>query len=391
MEIAVFHPWFLTKGGAERLIINWAKRSRHDIAIFTWLLGTDTYKEVYDFEPRVLVRKISGPLSASKRIMYAIEGLRKRYNFEDYDGVVVSILGFSDLLSLRTQATKPLVGYVHTPLRIFSENTKNILKTRFDIVQRPFVLLARNTYAILERLAWSKYSALAFNSRLTLKRAAERGLIKQSKKDLQVIWPGVDVPKNLSLDKKESLVVYISRFSWQKHQLEAIKAWKILRKNNLIPEDYKLVLAGAITNERYFHLVKKYAEKDVSVEILPNLSEKEKWDILTRAKAFLFLAENEDFGISPLEAMAAGAHLITLPGGFFEVFEKIGCYPKQLLNPENLVESLVTALETFVSSEDHFLEHAKMCRKRLLSLDLSWDRFTREMDVFVESKVAERL
>lgn len=46
------------------------------------------------------------------------------------------------------------------------------------------------------------------------------------------------------------------------------------------------------------------------------ISEAEKWDRLSEAKAMLFLAENEDFGITPIESMAAGTPVIGANEGF---------------------------------------------------------------------------
>ncbi|MEM4915298.1 MAG: glycosyltransferase, partial [Nanopusillaceae archaeon] len=36
MKILLFHPWIKSKGGGERLVYEYIKRSKHKISIFTW-------------------------------------------------------------------------------------------------------------------------------------------------------------------------------------------------------------------------------------------------------------------------------------------------------------------------------------------------------------------
>jgi glycosyltransferase involved in cell wall biosynthesis len=48
------------------------------------------------------------------------------------------------------------------------------------------------------------------------------------------------------------------------------------------------------------------------------VTEAEKWDLLAGAKATLFMAENEDFGIVPIESLASGTPVIAPREGFQE-------------------------------------------------------------------------
>ena len=80
---------------------------------------------------------------------------------------------------------------------------------------------------------------------------------------------------------------------------------------------------------------KKEAGKNI--EFLGEVTEAEKWELMKGAKAFIFPSEQEDFGIIPVEAMAAGTPVIALnQGGVKEtvVDGKTGLFLKK--EPQNL-------------------------------------------------------
>jgi glycosyltransferase involved in cell wall biosynthesis len=52
-----------------------------------------------------------------------------------------------------------------------------------------------------------------------------------------------------------------------------------------------------------------------NIEFVGYVSEKKKQELLSGAKAFVFNGQNEDFGISPVEALAAGTPLLGVEEG----------------------------------------------------------------------------
>lgn len=56
--------------------------------------------------------------------------------------------------------------------------------------------------------------------------------------------------------------------------------------------------------------------KPKNLEYIGHISDQEKWDRLSQAKATLMLAENEDFGIVPIESFAAGTPVIGANEGY---------------------------------------------------------------------------
>jgi len=80
---------------------------------------------------------------------------------------------------------------------------------------------------------------------------------------------------------------------------------------------FKLVVAGGGGS---LSKVKKRIErlKKSRVEILGWISDKKREKLFSEALGFLALARDEDFGITPVEAMAAGTPVIAFNGGGFK-------------------------------------------------------------------------
>ena len=47
MRIALFHPWIKSRGGAERVVLEFVKNSVHDVDLYTWVYDEEsqTYHE----------------------------------------------------------------------------------------------------------------------------------------------------------------------------------------------------------------------------------------------------------------------------------------------------------------------------------------------------------
>jgi glycosyltransferase involved in cell wall biosynthesis len=88
---------------------------------------------------------------------------------------------------------------------------------------------------------------------------------------------------------------------------------------------------------------KKNAGKNI--EFLGEVSEKQKWELMSGAKAFIFPSEQEDFGIIPVEAMAVGTPVIALNQG--GVKETVIDGKTGLFFEERTPESLIAAVKKF--------------------------------------------
>lgn len=184
-------------------------------------------------------------------------------------------------------------------------------------------------------------------------------------RDAEVIYPPVDTDLIALEEKKEDYFLTVSRMVPYK-------------KMDLIVETFtewnkRLVVIGdgpELSN------IKKKAGKNV--EILGHQSDAVVREYLKRARGFVFAGE-EDFGIAPVEAQAAGTPVIAFrKGGACEtiVAEETGIF-----FDEQTVSSMMQALKRF---EEMQWDPVKI---RENALRFSKEKFQRNIQMFVNQKI----
>ena len=133
-----------------------------------------------------------------------------------------------------------------------------------------------------------------------------------------------------------------------------------------MPEE-KLIIVGGYSKGDH---AKSYAENIVNnlpenVKVLGEISESELLDIYSRCRGFICTAMDEDFGMTPVEAMASGKPVVAVnEGGFKEtvIHGKTGL----LINAD--VNSVIEAVK-FISREPESYRDA--CVEQAKHFDLS--------------------
>ena len=121
---------------------------------------------------------------------------------------------------------------------------------------------------------------------------------------VEVVYPPVDTHKYDPADANtEDYYVTLSRLDWHKNVEEIVRAF------NETPERTLYVAGDGPERER----LERISSDNVHVE--GYVSQARKRELLSGARAFVFNASDEDFGISPVEALAAGTPLIGVREG----------------------------------------------------------------------------
>lgn len=142
---------------------------------------------------------------------------------------------------------------------------------------------------------------------------------KYYRREALVVYPPVRVKEIIKKSKnivKEDYFLIVSRLVGAKGIVEAAEALKKL--------GYKLKISGESVG---FSVVKKQLEKIKGVELLGRVSDSDLPVLYAKARGFIALARDEDFGVTPVEAMASGTPVIAFNGGGFKesvVDEKTG-------------------------------------------------------------------
>lgn len=176
-----------------------------------------------------------------------------------------------------------------------------------------------------------------------------------------VIYPPVDLPKPIKT-KKLNYYLIVSRLVGGKGIELGIEA------ANKLGFKLKIVGSGPLK-----------IEPQKNLEILGQVSDEELVKLYAGAKAFLALSKDEDFGITPVEAMSCGCPVIAFNGGGYK--ETVVEGKTGLFFQEYNVKSLTQAIKKFEKMKfrsTDCIEQAKKFNKA---------RFKQEIREFVEKRV----
>ena len=226
------------------------------------------------------------------------------------------------------------VSYVHTPVRYAWDQMHTYLR-RSRLARRGFGPLIRWQLHALRQ--WDQLSAQRVDHLIANSRFTARRISKFWGREAEVIHPPVEVDRFRWSAPREDFYLCLCRLVPYKRVDLVIQAFNRLGLPLLVvgdgPERSRLeALAGP------------------SVTLLGRQTPEQVEALMSTCRAFVY-AGLEDFGIAPVEAMAAGAPVIGLGRG--GLLDTVRCataglaHPTGLLFPEQSVGSLVDAVRWF--------------------------------------------
>jgi glycosyltransferase involved in cell wall biosynthesis len=281
------------------------------------------------------------------------------FDFSKYDVVITSATGAYFPNTLHKKKAK-LVCYCHTPPRyLYGYATAREWK------KNAFLRIIGETVNHFLRIVDFNASK---NVDFYIANSDEVGgrIQKFYRKDAKVIYPPVNVEGGDSKGIKRNYYLTGGRLARAKHVDLIVKA---CRELELPLKVFGKAFAG------YGEELKRLGSK--TTEFVGEVSDQEKVDLMRGAKAFIFASEDEDFGITPVEAMGQGTPVIAFrSGGVQETIleNKTGLFFDQL-SVESLKEQLKVFSRKGLKSED--------CEKR--AKDFSKQKFLKSITSFINS------
>jgi len=328
-KIALVHDYLKEYGGAERVL-----EALHEIwpqaPIYTifWKKNSPAGKA---FAEAKIIQSWFGYLPFCDRLIsplrFLIPLIWKSFDFSGYD-LVVSSASWAITKGFAKGKTKEIC-YCHTPPRYLYgfETSKNWQQNLLLRIYAAVVNFFMRQYDFRQA---QKVTVFVANSREVQKRIA-----KFYRRESVVIHPPVEILKL----KSKSLNLKAQSYFLTGGRLERAKNFDlIIRAFNKL--GWPLKIYGRGSQEKY---LRQLASKNI--EFLGWISEEEKWRLLGECKAFVCAATDEDFGITPVEAQAAGRPVIAFRGGGYletVVEEKTGEFFDELSE-----KSLIAVLKKF--------------------------------------------
>lgn len=294
LKVAIVHDILTHAGGAEKVVE----------AILKLFPTADVYTSLIDngltqlknIRGRVIKHWKYLPIIAERSLFtrFLIRAYWESLDFSAYSLVISS----SDVFSSKSIITKPEtlhVCYCHAqPKDLYPVD--NIGSKRGVVKFFKTLLLSR--MRMLDFVAAQRPDFFIANSKTVQER-----IRKYYRRDAVVVYPPVLIPQNPPVHRvRKDYYVFVGSLEKSKGVELAIDACNKLQK--------KLIIIGTDNQS-----LKQKLRDTRSIVLTGYISEKEKIHYLQHARAFLFPATDEDFGMALVEAMGHGTPVIAYWGG----------------------------------------------------------------------------
>ena len=373
MKKALIHDWYTVYGGAERCV--------------------ESFTNIWsDFDHFSLIDDLSDPhrdliLKGKKTKNSFIQKLpfwKKKYRtylplfpfaIEQFDLSDYELILSSSSSVAKGVLTKPSqlhISYVYSPVRYAWDLYHQYLKES-KLHSGVKGLIAK--YFLFKLRAWDFSTANRPDHYIAISHFVAKRIKKVYNKEAIVIYPPVDTDSFTLTTETSDYYITCSRMVPYKKIDLIVEAFSKTNK--------RLIVIGDGPD---FRKIKKLASSNV--ELKGYVEKEEMLDIIKRAKAFIFAAE-EDFGIAPIEAQACGVPVIAYgKGGALETIIGVS-------SDENFDDKSVTGIFFKEQTSSSLLEAVNYFEKNKASFDrkiirknaerFSKDRFEKEFKETIET------
>lgn len=341
MKVVLVHDYLVQDGGAERVLL-----ALHEMfpeaPIYTLFYDKKFVEKRFPhatIKPSFL-QKFPHITSTYQWLLPLMPMATESYQFpEDTDVIISSTSAFAKGIIPPTHTQH--ISYIHTPTRfLWTDSGRYVQELKVAKIIKLFLPPILHRLRIWDALAAQRPNQLIANSQTVANR-----IKTYYKRDARCIYPPVDTTNALAPQNGEYFVTG-GRLVYYKHADLAIECCNRL--------NLPLVVYG---DGPEIERLKKMAGNTIT--FVGKINDEEKWRILSKAKAFIH-PQNEDFGITAVESMAAGKPVIALrQGGATEtVIEgKTGLFFEQ-----QTWESLCNVLNNFENypwDSEYIAKHAQ--------------------------------
>lgn len=366
LKLAIAHDWLTNLGGGER-VVEVLSKTYPSAPIYTSVYND---KGILLFDDKKIITSFlqRWPLARKKHQIYSL--LRtlafESFDLSDYNVVISSSSAESKGVITNTETLH--VAYIHTPTRYFWSGYDEYLDNPGLGLLNPLarIVLPR---AVGKMRNWDFAAAQRPDIVLANSKTVQDRIKKYYRRDSIIVYPPVNTDRFKS--KKSTLGDYylvVSRLIPYKRVDLAIEACNKLGR--------KLIVVGSGSEQKR---LKAIAGKNI--EFITDATDEQVTKLYLSCKGFIFTGF-EDFGITPVEAMAAGKPVVAFGrGGASEsvVHKKTGILFKH--QNTNSVVQAIKELESTNFKEDLIKQRAE---------EFSETVFVKNIDSIINKYLSEK-
>ena len=222
-------------------------------------------------------------------------------DLSEYDLVITSCSSYI-ARGFKVGAKTKVMAYCHTPPRfLYGFETSIDWQKHWPV--RVYATIVNHFLRLYDFWSAQRVDRWLVNSKNVAGRVE-----KCYRKESVVVYPPIEVEELLNKGKetkKENYFLIVSRLVGAKGLVEAAEAAAHL--------GFKLKIVGEAVG---FSKVREKLEK-MEVELLGRVDDEQLRELYAKAKGFIALAKDEDFGMTVVEAQAAGTPVLAYNGGGF--------------------------------------------------------------------------
>lgn len=368
MKIALVHDYIKEFGGAERVLKNLSDMYP-EAPIYTafCVKGSTAEKE---FRGKKVIESSLAPVLKIWRLYSPLRFLApiiwKSFDLSKYDLIITSCSWYITRGFGVGPKTK-VIAYCHTPPRWLYGYETSVGFTKYW----PVKIYAKIVGYFMRKFDYK--TAQKINHWIANSKNVAGRIKKYYGKDSVVIYPPIEVEKikKATKDLKQgNYMIVVSRLVGAKGLEETAKVMKYLGINlKIVGESHGF----ADVEEK----LKKLSGGNI--EMTGRVSDEKMYELLGKAKGFIALARDEDFGMTLVEAQAAGIPVLAYNGGGYKesVIEgKTGIFVSSI--DEKTLENAIKKLLSMKWDREEIIKNAERFSK---------ERFEKEIKKYIENEM----
>ncbi len=352
MKIAIFHDYIGAIGGGEKLILTLARGLGADV--ITTDVDADSVSKMGFEDVNIISLGSTVKMPPLKQISASFKFAMCDYS-KEYDFFIFS----GNWAHFAAKRHGPNMWYCFTPARAFYDLYDTFLQRQSFITRQFFKIWV----ALHEPV--SRKFVNYIDHVVTISANVQQRIKKYYGRESVIVYPAIDISK-YQFEKSGDFWLSVNRLYPEKRVELQIEAF------GRMPGE-KLIIVGGYAEADHALPYAKHIRTNLldNVELFGAVSEDELVDMYARCKGFITTSLDEDFGMTPIEAMASGKAVVAMnEGGCLETV--INGSTGYLVDAD--VNEIVNAVEYISRNPSIFKEK---CIEHARKFDV--DRFLNEM------------